>query len=99
MLQNVAADTDNALDGKKFQEIPDGGAFVSIYASTPTNGAKISYSVENEDHLVNAEVNVEASADVIDTDRDMILDREPVGRGKQFLSISDQIANVLIVIE
>lgn len=99
MLKNIPAGTANALDGLKFQEIPQGGAFVTIYASSAAAGGRLSYSVENEDHLVNAEPNVETSADVVDTDRDLILDREPVGSGKQFLSTSAQITNVLLVIE
>lgn len=98
-LKNVAAGTANALDGLKFQEIPSDGAFVTIYASTPTAGGEISFSVENEDHLVGAEVNIESSADVVDTDRDLVLDREPVGGGKMFLSVAAQICNLLVVIE
>lgn len=99
MLKNVAAGTANALDGLKFQEIPRGGGFVTIYASTAVAGGNIDYSVENEDHLVGAEVNIESSADVVDTDRDMVLDREPVAGGKQFLAVNAQVCNVLVVIE
>jgi len=99
MLKNVAAGTANALDGLQFQDIPEPGALVSIYASTPTATGTLSYSVGTERFLVTAEQNVEIAADVIDTNRDLVLDREPVPAGKQFLAIDTQIGNVLVVIE
>ena len=98
-LSNVAADTANALDGLQFQDIPDPGALVSIYASTPVAGGLLSYSVGTERFVVDAIMNVEIVADAVDTQRDLILDREPVPAGKQFLAIDTQIGNVLVVIE
>lgn len=96
---NNAAVSANAIDGLKFQDIPDGGALVTIYASTPTALGTIGYSVGSEDFLQAAAINIESAIDVVDTQRDMILDREPVPAGKQFLSVELQIANFLIVIE
>ena len=98
-LSNVAAGTANALDGLQFQDIPEPGALVTIYASTPTAGGLISYSVGTERFLVAASVNIEGSADVVSTDSDMVLDREPVPAGKQFLAVDAQIANILVVVE
>jgi len=98
-LSNVAAGTANALDGLQFQDVPEPGALVSVYASTPTAGGLISYSVGTERFLVDASVNIEIAADVVDTSRDMVLDREPVPAGKQFLSVAAQIANLEVVIE
>jgi hypothetical protein len=72
---------------------------VSIYATTAVAGGNISYSVGTERFLVAASVNIESSADVVDTDRDLVLDREPVPPGKQFLAVDDQICNTLVVIE
>jgi len=97
--KNVAAATANAVDGLQFQDVPEGGALVTIYASTPTAGGAISYSVGTERFLVTAEVNIEGSADVVSTESDMILDREPVPAGKQFLATEAQIINFLMVIE
>jgi len=99
MLKNVAAGTPNALDGLQFQDIPQPGALVTIYASTPAAGGLISYSVGTERFLVAAAVNIEISADVVDTQQDLVLDREPVPPGKQFLAVDAQIGNVLLVIE
>jgi len=98
-LKNVAAGTANALDGLQFQDIPEPGALVSIFATTPTAGANIDYKIGTEAFLSLAEVNIEIAADVVDTDRDQILMREPVSAGKQFLAVNAQIANLLILIE
>jgi len=98
-LKNVAAGTPNALDGLQFQDIPLGGALITIYASTPTAGASLNYKVGTEVFLDLAEVNIEGSADVVSTESDMILDREPVPMGKQFLAVNAQIANLLVIIE
>ena len=89
----------NAVDGLQFQDIPEPGALVSIYASTAVALGTISYSVGTERFLVLASVNIEKSADEVNTNADMILDREPVPAGKQFLSVEGQVANFLIVIE
>jgi len=99
MLKNVAAGTANALDGLQFQDIPEPGALVTIYASTPTAAATFSYSVGTERFVVAAQQNIEISADVVDTQQDLVLDREPVPPGKQFLAVDAQIGNFLVVIE
>jgi hypothetical protein len=98
-LSNIAAGTANAVDGLQFQDIPEPGALVTIYASSAVAGGLISYSVGTERFLVSAYANTEIVADAVDTQRDMILDREPVPAGKQFLAIDTQVCNVLIVIE
>ncbi len=98
-LSNVAAGTPNALDGLQFQDIPSPGALVSIYASTAVALGTISYSVGTERFLVAAEINIEIAVDAVDTQRDMVLDREPVPAGKQFLAVDGQVANLLVVIE
>lgn len=96
---NVAAATANDLDGLQFQDIPEPGALVTIYASTAIAGGTIDYSVGTERFLVGASINIENSADEVLTNRDMILDREPVPSGKQFLAVNLQVANYLVVIE
>jgi len=98
-LKNVAAGTANAIDGLQFQDIPAPGALVTIYASTPTAGSSIDYSVGTERFLAAAELNIEGSADVVNAQVDLIMDREPVPPGKQFLAVNAQIANLLVVIE
>jgi len=99
MLKNVGAGTANAVDGLQFQDIKPGGALVTIYASTAAAGGLISYSVGTERFLVAAAANIEKSADEVNTNADMILDREPVPEGKQFLAVDAQVCNFLLVIE
>lgn len=97
-LKNVAT-TANAVDGLKFRNLP-GPALISLYASGVTAGDVISLSVGNEDFLVNGQTNIEASADVVDTDRDQILFQEPVPAGELFIPITATTAvNFLVVIE
>ncbi len=98
-LNNIGAGTANALDGLQFQDIPEPGALVTIYASTAVALGLISYSVGTERFLVDAGVNIELSADVVLSDSDMVLDREPVPAGKQFLAVDALVCNVLVVIE
>jgi len=98
-LSNVAAGTANAVDGLQFQDIPEPGALVTIYGSTAVAGGLISYSVGTERFLVDASVNIERSADEVGNNVDMILDREPVPAGKQFLAVDAQVCNFLITIE
>lgn len=98
-LKNIGAGTANALDGLQFQEILEPGALVTIYASTPTAGGSIDFSIGSERFLSGAELNIEGSADVVATDVDKILDREAVPAGKMFLAVNAQIANLLVIIE
>jgi hypothetical protein len=99
MVKNQATSA-NAVNGLKYEDIPPGGALLSLYASCATAGDTIGLSVGSEDFLVDAAVNIEASADVIDTDRDQILFQEPVPAGKMFVPIAATTAvNFLIVLE
>ena len=96
---NVAAGTPNDVDGLPFQEIEEPGALVTLYASTAIAGGTIDYAIGSERFLVAASINIEKSADEVNTNADMVLDREPVPAGKQFLAVNGQVANYLIVIE
>ena len=96
---NVAAGTPNDVDGLQFQDIPEGGALVTLYGSTAVAGGNFDYTVGTERFLVAGIANVEIAADVVQNDRDMILDREPVPAGKQFLAVNDQICNYRLVME
>lgn len=97
-LKNVAAGTANALDGLKFQEL-ESASLISLYATTPTAGGNIDFAVGSEDFCKAAEVNIEASADVVDPQRDVVLFKEPVPPGKMFLAVNDQIVNFTLIIE
>ncbi len=98
-LSNIAAGVANALDGLQFQDIPEPGALVSISATTAVALGTISYAVGTERFLVLASINIEQNADEVRQREDLVLDREPVPAGKQFLSVEGQVANLLVVIE
>ena len=99
MLKNQAAGSTNVASGLTFEQIPPPGALVTIYATTAAAGGTISFAVDQERYLVDAAVNIEGAADVIDTDRDLVMDREPVSAGQIFASSASQVTNWLIVIE
>jgi len=96
---NVPAGTTNDVDGLQFQDIPEPGALVSLAASTAVAAGNIDYGVGTERFLVGAQVNIEASVDEVRREEDLILDREPVPAGKQFLAVNGQVCNYLIIIE
>ncbi len=84
--RNIAALGD-ALNGLKFKVL--GPALVTVAAASQAAGGVFSYSVGSEKQLtVDAAVNIEASADVVDVDRDLILMREPAPQGEHFLDIT-----------
>lgn len=98
MRKNIAAGTANALDGLKFQNLP-GPALLTLYATTAVAGGTVSLSVDNDEVLDTAGVNIESSADVVDVDRDLVLWKEPVAAGKLFLAVDSQICNFLLMID
>jgi hypothetical protein len=99
MLKNIAAGTANAVNGLNFEDIPPGGALLSLYATTAVAAGTVGLKVGSEDFLVDAQVNIESAADVIDTDRDQVLFQEPVPEGKLFISVGAQVGNILAVLE
>lgn len=89
----------NAVNGLKFSKL-SAPALLSLYASAVTVTDTIGLSVGSEDFLVDAGPNIEASADVVDTNRDQILFSEPVPDGDIFLPVVATTAvNFLLVIE
>ena len=87
--QPVNATTTNALQGVKFAVIPPGGAVLNMWAASATNGDSFGLSIGNQDIVVQGtEMNVEASADVIDTDRDQVVFNEVVPGGELFLPVT-----------
>lgn len=99
--KNVAAATANALNGLKHSKIGEGGALLTVYASTPTAGGTMTMSAEggNLNLFDLAAVNIEGSADVVSTNDDLVLIDEPVGPGDLFLGVDTQIGNFNILIE
>jgi len=97
-VANQATST-NALSTNPFRNVQR-PSLITLYASCVTATDTIAFSVANKDIVRNANPNIEISADVVDTDRDLILSREPVPSGEMLLAVTATTAvNFLIIIE
>lgn len=75
----------NILDGLKFSKM-DVPSLVSVFASCSLETTVIDVSVDSQDFLKAGAVNLEASSGVLDTDRDLLINRELMPAGQLFLS-------------
>lgn len=93
----VAAATQDALSGLKFktQGLP---ALVTLAASSATPGEDLSFSVGSQEFASQAEINLEAANQVVDMQRDILLDREAVPPGEYFLSVPVVAADMSFVL-
>lgn len=90
----------NAMAGLNFEDVPPGGALLSLYAAGVTVLDAIDCTAAGEQLLVTGQCNIEISADVLDTGRDQLLFQEPVKEGKVFLPVAVTTAlNWLLVLE
>jgi len=90
----------NAATGLQFNSIGPNGAYVSMFASGVTAGDTIGLTVGTKPILDLAQPNIEISADVCDTQRDLLIEREPVPPGDIFIPIVATTAvNFLLIIE
>ena len=81
------ADADNALNGLKFSKLL-GPALISLWAAGVTVLDRLDFSIGDREVLKNADVNIEISADVVDTGRDQMLWAEPAEAGDLFMPVS-----------
>jgi len=85
----VAATTTDAMSNRKFNVIPAGGAILNLWAACVTVTDTWGISVGDKDIAVDgSSLNIEASADVIDNDRDQEIFNEEVGAGQIFLPVT-----------
>lgn len=98
--KNVAAATPNALTGLKNNTVGPAGAFISLFASTPTAAGTMDLTAEGGNLLLSdaAQINIEGSADVVAIPNDVVVLNEPVGPGEVFLAVNAQIGNFAIFI-
>lgn len=86
---NVSATTADALANLKFSVVPVRGAIMNLWASTVTVTDTFGISIGDRDIMVNGSLmNIEASADVVDTDRDQLVFNERVSGGQLFLPVT-----------
>lgn len=77
----VNAVTGDAIATEEIRRV-DAPSIVNFWASCLTNGDQIGVFLNRTELLPADEINVEISADVIDTDRDQLLFNTRVGRGQ-----------------
>lgn len=98
--RTIAAASENAVQGLRFSNM-DRASLISVYASTPTEGEKISVGVNDLNVLESGVVNVESASTVVDVQRDQVLFREPVGAGQLVVAVPAVAADFtfMVVIE
>lgn len=85
----VAATTGNALSTQKFRIVPPMGALLSLWAAGVTATDNYGLAIGNQDIVVQGTtVNIEASADVIDVDRDQVVFQEQIPGGELFMPVT-----------
>jgi len=77
----VTAVTSDALQNEDIRrvEVP---SIVNLWASSVTNGDQVGLRLDKTVIMDDGECNIEASADVIDTDRDQLVFNTVVGKGQ-----------------
>lgn len=84
--RTVAAATDDALSGLKFKT-QGAPALVTLVASSATGGESLSFSVNSNEFVSQAIMNIEVASQTVDMERDVILSQEAVPAGEYFLSV------------
>jgi len=84
--RTVAAATDDALQGLKFKT-QGSPALVTLAASSATGGETLSFSVGSNEFTSAALINLEAASQMVDMQRDIILQQEAVPAGEYFLNV------------
>lgn len=98
--RKVSAATENALQQLRFTNLGR-AALVSLWASTATVSEVLSFGVGDLLVAESVAMNLEVANEVVDTNRDQLLFREPVGAGQLVLSVPAVAADMsfLLVIE
>lgn len=85
----VATTTADALANLKFAVVPFGGAILNLWIAGVTVTDNYGLSIGNADLItVGSEINIEISADVIDTSRDQQLFNEVIRGGQLFMPVT-----------
>ena len=85
---STGATTSDLLSNVKFADIPESGAIINVWGSCAVAGGTFGLSIGDRDIVVQGtEVNVEESADVINTERDQLVFQEAVPGGHLYLPI------------
>lgn len=93
----VAAATQDALSGLKFKT-QGAPALVTLAASSATAGEDLSFSVGSQEFISQGEINLEAADQMVDMQRDILLQQEAVPPGEYFLSVPVVTADMSFVL-
>lgn len=86
--QRVSLDTGNALATNKFRIVPPMGALISLWIAGAAATDNYGLAIGNQDIVVQGTVvNIEVSADAIDTDRDQVVFQEQIPGGELFMPV------------
>lgn len=98
---NIAAGTNNALDGLKHNKVGAGGAGLTLYGSTAVATGTITFDAEGGNKNVTdlAAVNTEQAADEVSQQVDGVFADVEVGEGEMFLAVAGQVCNFLLLID
>jgi hypothetical protein len=89
LRQRVTATTANALANSKFAVVPQPGAVLNMWAAGVTATDDVGLSIGAQEIIpAGTDINIEASADVLDTDRDQIIYNEVIPAGQLFLPVT-----------
>lgn len=87
--RRVTSTTPDALSNIKFADIPEPGAVINLWAAGVTGTDDIGLAVGSQEYLQQGtDINIEASADVIDQNRDQLLFNEVVPAGHIFVPVT-----------
>lgn len=96
--KNITAITTDALQGVKFADIGGNGAIVNMWAAGQTAGDSLSMSLGNQDIIADSPVNVDATADTVNTNQDQLVFNEVVPAGHLFLPVSAVTTGIAVLI-
>jgi len=85
----VTATTANALQNQKFAIIGGNGAVINLWGCGVSATDDIGLSIGSTEILAQGtDINIESSADVIDTDRDQLIFNAVVGPGQLYMPVT-----------
>ena len=97
-VSNQATNT-NAVDGLRFSRI-NRPTRLTFYASAVSVTDTVSVAVDQTDYMTAANPNLEISADVCDSGRDLLLADEPIRKGQLFVVVVATTAiNFLVILK
>lgn len=87
MRVRITSTTSDALANQIFRDIPT-PSILNVWAAGVTNSDDLTLLIGSRQILSQSDINVESSADVIDTDRDQLVFNEVVEAGRLTMPVT-----------